>query len=289
MLRGVDSCDALLKPLVELQFRGVYWSHESGKDWTPMAVLGNKKVGLGAEVSRDEATKQALGDSLARLLEADAADVAGQRIDAAFLRKLLLGSDTVREILRWAEAGDAFERSKSPEQWVALRAQIKAEFGLDTAAVGHLGIVEAIGRRQGKWLQVFERYAEAPQAYPGLVDQLRRVQVPKTIFWLSEAGNHDGWPQWNDENEAALFGEFKLLVARPPAEIRDELAKLDREHGMRRDLVWAQLGFAPLARVLEPLVLWGALRQNHWRARRRRFWRKPTERTATSPTMHSCA
>ena len=259
MLRGVDTCDALLKPLVELQFRGVYWSQESGKDWTPMALLRNKKVGLAAEVSRDEATKQALGDSLARLLEVETAEVAERRIDAAFLRKLLLGSDTVREILRWAEAGDGFEDTKCPEQWAALRAQVHAEYGLNTAAVGHLGLVEAIGRRQGKWAQVFERYAEAPQAYPGLVDQLRRVQVPKTIFWLTEAGNHDGWPQWNDESEAALCDKLKGLVSRPPADIRDELDELDEEHGMRRGLVWAQLGYAPLARVLEQLVLLGRL------------------------------
>jgi hypothetical protein len=46
-LRAVESCPDYLKPLAELQYRGVIWSQINAKDWTILAYLKSDQGGLG--------------------------------------------------------------------------------------------------------------------------------------------------------------------------------------------------------------------------------------------------
>ncbi len=46
-LRAVHECPDGLKPLVELQYRGVCWTQKNGKDWTVEAFVVSKDGGLG--------------------------------------------------------------------------------------------------------------------------------------------------------------------------------------------------------------------------------------------------
>jgi hypothetical protein len=55
-LRSVQECPDALKPLVELQYRGVCWTQKNGKDWTVEAFLLSGEGGLGLDVARDGAT-----------------------------------------------------------------------------------------------------------------------------------------------------------------------------------------------------------------------------------------
>ncbi|MFO0223880.1 MAG: hypothetical protein ACK56E_11250 [Planctomyces sp.] len=59
-LRAVESCPEPLKPLAELQFRGVIWSQANSKDWTVRAFLKSAQGGLGLDVAKDTDTLQAL-------------------------------------------------------------------------------------------------------------------------------------------------------------------------------------------------------------------------------------
>jgi len=45
-LRAVESCPDQLKPLAELQFRGVIWSQVNAKDWTTLAFLKSNQGGF---------------------------------------------------------------------------------------------------------------------------------------------------------------------------------------------------------------------------------------------------
>ena len=45
-LRATDECPPELRPLAELQYRGVFWSQANGKDWTVAAFLQTEKGGL---------------------------------------------------------------------------------------------------------------------------------------------------------------------------------------------------------------------------------------------------
>ena len=64
-LRATEECPNELKPMAELQYRGVIWSQANGKDWTLSAYLQNEKGGLGLTVARDQGT----GTSLRRAIE----------------------------------------------------------------------------------------------------------------------------------------------------------------------------------------------------------------------------
>ena len=46
-LRAVESCPDHLKPLAELQYRGVIWSQINAKDWTILAYLKSDQGVLG--------------------------------------------------------------------------------------------------------------------------------------------------------------------------------------------------------------------------------------------------
>jgi len=44
-LRAVEECPENLKPIVELQFRGVFWTQKNAKDWTILSFLQSKEHG----------------------------------------------------------------------------------------------------------------------------------------------------------------------------------------------------------------------------------------------------
>lgn len=64
-LRDVENCPDALAPLVELQFRGAYWSQGNTRDWTVLAFLKSRQGGLGLDVAQDEQSKQAMKAALA--------------------------------------------------------------------------------------------------------------------------------------------------------------------------------------------------------------------------------
>jgi hypothetical protein len=51
-LRAVENCPDHLKPLAELQYRGVIWSQINAKDWTILAFLKSDQGGLGLDVAQ---------------------------------------------------------------------------------------------------------------------------------------------------------------------------------------------------------------------------------------------
>jgi len=50
-LRAVESSPDYLKPLAELQYRGVIWSQTNAKDWTIFAFLKSDQGGWGINIS----------------------------------------------------------------------------------------------------------------------------------------------------------------------------------------------------------------------------------------------
>ena len=53
-LRAVEDCPPEVRPLAELQYRGVFFTHRNARDWTPVGFLQNR---LGIKVSEDAATR----------------------------------------------------------------------------------------------------------------------------------------------------------------------------------------------------------------------------------------
>ena len=119
-LRAVESCPDHLKPLAELQYRGVIWSQINAKDWTILAFLKSDQGGLGLDVAQDNDAKNAMQLALYRLLDEEVELLRDKRLDKDYFNTLLTGGDPVRDLLQWLDQGDAFQKSRGENEWNAF-------------------------------------------------------------------------------------------------------------------------------------------------------------------------
>lgn len=248
-LRAVEECPPFLQPLAELQYRGVFWSHPNGKDWTIRAFLESDHGGLGLDVSGDNESVETMQTALVKLSEAKIAELQGKRIDAGFLQRLLT-PDADKSLLSWLNSPDATRQTWTDAEWGAFRNMCRNSYGFDPETNGDIGGGELLGMRQNSWKTVWERYAEAPAAYPKLPDLLRRCR-PQTLF----ANDPSSWPQDNEEQEAEVRKFLNQLVEVTFDGACNLLVELEKKHGERRNWVWNTLGLSPLACALEHLSI----------------------------------
>ncbi len=251
-LRAIESCPDHLKPLAELQYRGVIWSQINAKDWTVLAYLKSDQGGLGLDVAQDNDAKIAMQLALRRLLDEDVALLKGKRLDKDYFNTLLTG-DPIRDLLQWLDQGDAFQASRGENEWKAFVEVCKSQLAFNPRNEGVLAGSARLANHEGPWQAVWERYCEAPQHYPNIPAQIRRCQPPEFDLFKDEQGA-EGWPQWNDIQEKELCHRLTTLDKVPPHEARTRIEELEKQHGHRRDLVWAELDEAPLACALEHLA-----------------------------------
>ena len=254
-LRAVESCPDHLKPLAELQYRGVIWSQINAKDWTILAYLKSDQGGLGLDVAQDNDAKNAMQLALYRLLDEDVSLLKGKRLDKDYFNTLLTGGDPIRDLLQWLDQGDAFQASRGENEWKAFVEVCKFQLAFNPQAEGVLAGSTKLANHEGPWHAVWERYCEAPKRYPNIPAQIRKCRPPSdTIFWHMGDGSFDGWPQWNDDQEKNLQRDLMALAKAPAHEARAKIKELEKQHGRRRSLVWAELGDAPLACAVEHLA-----------------------------------
>jgi hypothetical protein len=237
-LRTAEDSPRELQPLLELQYRGVLWSHPNGKDWTIAGFLST----LGLDVAQDEETRRALQERLRRLLDTDLDDLKTLgRLDSMKIRNL--GSDWPVEILAWME-----KPAERGEDWSSFRAACQSQYGFDPQTDGELAAAEHLAQATGAWFAVWSRFAHAPRRYPGVVALLRKV-VPPDLF-----AREEGYPSKNREAEEQLRDALAKAAGSDPAAARQQVLALEQEHGCRRKWVWAELGDSPLAVALQPLA-----------------------------------
>lgn len=256
-LRAVDSCPDSLKPLAELQYRGVIWSQFNGKDWTVLAFIMSNQGGLGLDVAQDRDTTKSLLLAINRFLDEDLDLVKGKRLDKDYFNMLLSGGDPVRDLLHWLNDGDVFRTSRSPNEWRAFVEVCKSQFVFDPENDGMLVGSSRLASHEGPWQLVWERYCEAPRRYPNIPLQIRRTSMPADLF-----ADKTGWPQWNDIEEDNLRGDLITSSQLPPHEARKRLKDLYQRHQARSTLVWAEIGEAPLACAIEWLSILAGVTDN---------------------------
>lgn len=262
-LRAVESCPEALKPLAELQFRGAFWSQQNTKDWTILAFLKSNQGGLGLDVLQDAAAKTAMQRALPRLLEEDEEPLRGKRLDKNYFNTLLTGDDPIRELLRWLDLGEEFQKALTAEEWMAFIEICRSKFEFNPEKEGALTACMKLVQHEGPWLPVWKRFCEAPNLYPNIPSQIRKCTPPRDmLFWDSDTYNYGGWPQWNDDREEELAKELLSLGEAPAHKARKRILQLEEEHSRRRSLVWAVLGEAPLASALEHLAVMAKLAEN---------------------------
>jgi hypothetical protein len=247
MLRAGEECPDLLKPLVELQYRGAVWGSKSGRDWTIRAFLTSSEVGLDLDVAEDRQTAQSLRVALPVLATTPLARLRGKRLEAADFDKLMSG-DTVRDLLLWLGDPAGTRASWDAGKWSAFCGLCRTEFGFDPDKDGPLAGGESLGTRSDRWQPVWDRFAEAPGAYPGIPALLRKAKPTDVLLF-----QRDAWPDEAESAEASLRSRLLVLAELAPAEARAALRKLEAEHGERRSWVWDKLGMCSLAQALEHL------------------------------------
>ncbi len=249
-LRAGDECPLELRPLVELQYRGVVWTQHNGRDWTLEAFLGSEQA-LGLDVSRDAATRRSIDASLTVLAAAPLSHLRGKRLEADDFDRLVIG-DQHRDLLSWMNApSEAQERFQEGGKWHAFRSRCRNDYGFDPETDGETVAGESFGlRHNDAWAALWQRFCESPGLYPNMPDLLVRSKPSggKLLF------DKEAWPDENDTAEEALRNGLESLQNSSGAHARAAIRKLESEHGGRRNWVWAQLGRAPLAMALAHLA-----------------------------------
>lgn len=146
-LRAVEECPRALQPLAELQYRGVFFSHRNGRDWT---VRGFLEAKLGLDVAGDEATSKAIRLSLPKLVETAVGSLAGHKLEAVdFLE--LMEPDLVKSVLGWMNDPQGVKLSWSSERFRGFIVRCREKFHFDPERDGEIGAASQLGGRQGPW------------------------------------------------------------------------------------------------------------------------------------------
>ena len=245
-LRAVQECPDALKPLVELQFRGVSWTQINGKDWTLKAFLVSQDGGLGLDVSNDATTRQAMLGALKELATTSMESLRGKHLEAEDFDKLFT-QDPDKDVLHWLSDSEVVRSSWDIGRWNAFKSHCKKVLLFDPDTDGALVGAENLGKKGDAWRSVWDRFTEAPALYKGVTDLLRQAK-PNELF-----DEPSSWPQVNEKSESKLCNSLLELENLTPAKAREQIIELEKEHGPRRNWVWARLGQAPLALALSHL------------------------------------
>ena len=246
-LGAAESCPHHLKPLVELQYRGACWKQRNGRDWTVEAFLASPDGGLGLDIAKDAATRDAMHRALAELAATPVQSLQGRRLEAEDFDRLF-SADPVRDVLTWMSDSEQVKTRWTGARWNAFRSRCHADFGFDPEKDGDLAAAERLGKREGAWGPVWNRFAESPAPFAGVPELLGKA-MPNDLF-----AQRSSWPQNNEADENALREALQKLEG-PPAAARKKVIELEKKHGERRGWVWAKLGKAPLADALEHLAV----------------------------------
>ena len=164
----------------------------------------------------------------------------------------MLNPDEVRQLLLWMNDPKGRRAQASPAEWAAFCNVCQRKYGFNPQQDGELAAGQRLGQPAGEWDLVWQRFLEAPDAYPNLPDLLRRARPIAKQLALFDASPYS--PQDNDAAEAALRDDLLLLADESAVEARATIYELEGKHGKRRGWVWAKLDNADLAEALAQLV-----------------------------------
>jgi hypothetical protein len=180
-LRAVENCPEHLKPLAELQYRGVIWSQINAKDWTVLAFLQTDKGGLALFVATDKETKSAMQISLYRLLDEDLEPLKNKRLDKDYFNTLLIDGDPARKFLEWLNLGEEFQNNRDENEWQGFVGACKSIYKFDPQTDGILsGAARLAAHNEDAWKPLWQRFSEAPKRYSNIPLQIRKcIPSPK--------------------------------------------------------------------------------------------------------------
>jgi hypothetical protein len=245
-LRAIEECEDDLKPIAELQYRGVLFTQKNGKDWTIPAFLQNREEGIGISVIADQVTRDALKQTLHKLVDVTLSELKNNEpIKDQYLFGLL-NPDDVRSVLNWMNDPDGFKKRSTPEEWIAFSGVCKQKYQINPTQDSVITAAEKLGKREGTWNLVWQRFLESPKAYQNIPDLLSRAKPGQvSLFERSES-----WPQDNEAEEDDLRGGLLELHKCNFQQACVKVKELYEHHAKRRYWVWSNLDKAPLANAI---------------------------------------
>jgi len=206
--------------------------------------------GLGLEIANDRRTEEAMLRALPLLAEIDLAPLMGRRLDADDFDKLSV-QDPVRDLLLWLNDPSGFAARAEGPRWESFCSVMKSEFGLDPEVTSPSEVAGLLVTAEQRLNSVWERFAEAPHLYAGVAKLMRDpAGLGQGQLVLDPIRD----PRINEAEEAELRQALEGVARMPHADACSRLLDLESRHGNRRQWVWAQLGWSPWAKALEPLA-----------------------------------
>lgn len=247
--RSLEDFPDELKPLAELQFRGVWWTQQSGKDWTPRAFLSSSKGGLGLALAEDDVTLRAVDQLIDRVLAAPLATLAKDHIASEDIFELLT-DDLEGDLLDWLDDPAGAKAAWTVSDWGVFRELVRRRLNVDLDRDGPIVVAEQLVQCLGPWKRVWSRYvACVPGNYTHVHVVLEKANPP-ALFVDDKSTLHGH----NQEQEGELRKALVALADAPEVKARQTVRALEAVHGARRGWVWAKLGQARLAMALEHLA-----------------------------------
>jgi len=258
-LRNVENAVFNFQPLLEYQYTGALFIQENGREWSILAFVENPINGLGVKVAKDNATRDALKKTLPSIFQ-DREVLANKTIiDADYLNNQLF-PDIIPTILKWMCKGDGLLRGMDTGKQEVFVNLCKSQYEFEPDHKNIKSIAEKLGSQKNSWKYVWQMYAAAPHKYPEL-EELLRLAKPADLGSGMFALPVESWPQLNEEKEEALAQVLAKAAKLDASKALTTLNELEKEHSVRRNWVWFELGKSPLANALQYLVVVAAKTQ----------------------------
>ena len=249
-LRAIESCPSWVQGLAELQYRGVFWSQASGRDWSVNAFLLSKSVGLGLDIAKDDATQKALLRALDPLLfDKKIAQLTGAHLESNDFNQMLM-STSDKDLLTWMNDPQGIQSLWNGNKWDAFVELCIKEFKFNPEKDGDLSAAEALCKNSAGWEDVWQRFLETYHLYPNLPDLLAKVSISFDLF-----ADHSSYLQFSLNQEACLEQSLLKLNVLSPSEARLAVLALENTYAELRSWVWSKMGYTPLANALEYLAI----------------------------------
>lgn len=240
--RSADQFPNSARHLYALQYQGQFWTQRNGKDWTPFAFMSSTD-GLGLDVAADQNTKSALQECLSALLSVEVDELRVGKLESADFRQKVT-PDAARTLLRWISDPESVKAALgvAGTGWNNFRELCREKYGFDPEGDGAITAAEKLSGTGTEWKLVWERYKDAPQAYPGIRQLLE--SIPKKDLFEEPSEYR---PLSNRREEERLEADMLALHSVAEGEARAKVKVLASGHAHRSTWIWAMLGDSSLA------------------------------------------
>ena len=120
---------------------------------------------------------------------------------------------------------------------------VPSAFGVDPKDQDRDAAAQRLAQGGGVWDDVWHRFSEAPRTHKGIAALLHQTNLAggRLLFDGSRI------PQENDRFEAELRAALQTASGLSSHEASARILALERDHGNRREWVWAALDESPLS------------------------------------------